>query len=92
MLQIAVLAVAYKTISSLALLVGSNLQYRKTNFFFIDFSLRAIFFLNYKHKETLFVEYLGISTQGCLVTNCMLRRWMARVALLIHDTLSLAHK
>lgn len=91
MLQIAVLAVAYKIISSLALLISSNLQYRKMNFFLIDFCPLAIFF-NCKHKETLFVEYLVISTQCCLVTNCMLRRWMARVAFLIHDTLSLAYK
>lgn len=62
MLQIAVLAVGYKIIRSLAILVSSNLQHRKTNFFLIDFSLLAIFFLNCKHEETLFVEHLVIST------------------------------
>lgn len=63
MLQIAVLSVGYKIIRSLAILVSSNLQHRKTNFFSSLTSVSWLFFfLNCKHEETLFVEHLVIST------------------------------
>ena len=54
-------------------------------FFLIDFVSLAIFYC--KHEATLFVECLAISTQRCLVIICTVRRWMACVTLLLHDTL-----